>query len=283
MINIKTLSNTDNSEILDCFNLSFSDYSIPFKLNIQQLEMKIMMEDINKEISVGAFRENTMIGFVLHGNRIVDSQKSAYNAGTGVIPNERGHALTYRMYEFILPILKNKEFDEIILEVISNNEPAIKSYNRIGFVANRNLDCFKGELRINEINKEIKINEDSNPNLEILEKFGQIRPTWQNSIKSIHNLGKSARTIVAHFENKIVGYCTLNLTNDRILQIAVNEKYRNMKIGKTLLRYIQSDISKNTSIINIDSSSEITTKFFSKNNFTKLLTQVEMKLRIAST
>ena len=126
MIEIKTLSQTSNQDILNCFNLSFSDYSIPFKLKLDQLVTKITTENINREISIGVFRKQKLIGFVLHGDRKVGGIKKAYNAGTGVIPTERGCALTKRMYEFIKPKLKREAFDEIVLEVISNNIPAIK-------------------------------------------------------------------------------------------------------------------------------------------------------------
>ena len=90
MINFDNLSEINNKDILDCFNLSFSDYSIPFKLNLEQLENKLRNENINKDISVGAFNKNKLVGFVLHGDRIKDRNRIAYNAGTGVIPTQRG-------------------------------------------------------------------------------------------------------------------------------------------------------------------------------------------------
>lgn len=141
MVEIKTLSKISSPELLDCFNLAFSDYLIPMKLTLEQLETKLKTENINREVSVGAFKEKKLVGFVLHGDRNFGKIRRAYNGGTGVIPAERGHGLTKRMYDFILPILESNAFEEVVLEVISNNIPAIKSYQKIGFKPIRNLSC----------------------------------------------------------------------------------------------------------------------------------------------
>jgi hypothetical protein len=54
----KTLSNTSTEDILSVFNLSFSDYIVPFHLSIEQLTTKIAAEKINPDISVGAFEDD---------------------------------------------------------------------------------------------------------------------------------------------------------------------------------------------------------------------------------
>ena len=283
MIEFNTLRQTSNQEILNCFNLSFSDYMIPFKLNPEQLETKIVTESINREISVGAFRNQKLIGFVLHGERKAGKVQKAYNAGTGVIPAERGHALTRRMYDFIKPELERKRFDEIVLEVISNNSPAIKSYEEIGFKAVRKLSCYSGELIIKEINKEIKILQIEKPNFEQLSQIGEIEPTWQNSVETIINLGNDALCFLAYMGAKLCGYTVLNSNNNRILQIAVKKEVRNRLIGSTLLHHLNKLNSKPISIINVDNNFHSINNFLESRNLIKTLVQEEMKYKIGST
>lgn len=282
MITFKTLSDTSSKEILDCFNLSFSDYALPFQLSLQQLETKFGIEDINKDISVGAFHDDELIGFVLHGGRILDTKRVAYNAGTGVVPTERGSGLTTRMYQFILPTLRSMGFDKVVLEVLSENIPAIKSYQRIGFLPRRKLDCFKGEIISGQINKEIRVVEGSTQDLADLSAIGEIEPTWQNSMESIRNLGKTARQLFAYSGDEFLGYCILNSTNNRILQIAVKKDIRNSRVGSTLLNYIEHNISKECSIINVDTNYEGPTNFFIRKNMLKSISQDEMELMIDS-
>lgn len=282
MVTFNKLSSTSNREILDCFNHAFSDYSIPFKLNIQQLETKLSAENIDKEISVGAFREGKLVGFVLHGNRILKGMNIAYNGGTGVVPGERGKALTKKMYGYIFPTLVSQGFEKVILEVISNNFPAIKSYESIGFVPTRNLDCFKGELVSKGVNKKIKIEENTKLDLGLLSNFGEVKPSWQNSNESILNLEEATCQLIAYSGSEQVGYCIVNSSNNRIIQIAVHKKFRNKQIGSTLLSYIEKNMSKVSSIINVDSRSKSTTSFLESNNLKKFLSQIEMELAITN-
>ncbi|NAY93375.1 GNAT family N-acetyltransferase [Muricauda sp. JGD-17] len=282
MVKIKTLSNTSNQEILNCFNLSFSDYSIPFKLNLDLLETKITAENINPEISIGAFRKQKLIGFVLHGDRKVGGVRKAYNAGTGVIPDERGRALTRRMYDFIRPELERMAFGEIILEVISNNTPAIKSYEKIGFKPVRGLSCYNGEPIVNKINREVVIRQFENANFEELNQIGEMEPTWQNTKETIINLGRDALCFLAYMGTELCGYTVLNSNNNRILQIAVKKEMRNRLVGSSLLHHLTGVTSKSISIINVDSNFNSVTDFLENRNLRKSLTQEEMKLKIAN-
>ncbi|MEZ5059203.1 MAG: GNAT family N-acetyltransferase [Saprospiraceae bacterium] len=278
MLQITTLSSTPTQTILDSFNLAFSDYSIPMKLSLDQLEAKMDTEDVNKEISVGAFRDGKLVGFVLHGQRTVGNIKRAYNAGTGVIPEERGQGLTKRMYDFILPKLKEDGFGEVMLEVISNNIPAIKSYEGIGFKKVREIVCFRGEIDIKSFNQEVKIKQVEAPNFDELEEIGEIEPTWQNSKETILNIGKNALCFLAFFDDKVCGFAIVNSSSNRLLQIAVKQEKRNQGIGSALLNHIKDQVSPTISIINIDSRFESTLDFFERRNLGRFLVQREMGL-----
>lgn len=280
MLNFKNLVKIDNENILECFNHSFSDYSIPLKLTLDQLETKLRTENINKEISVGAFKENKLVGFVLHGARLENNCRVTYNAGTGVRPSERGQKLTRKMYEFIIPVLKKEKIKKVVLEVISNNIPAIKSYQSIGFKTVRYLSCFKGTLIHKKINTEIKIETDNTVDIDILSKMGEIKPSWQNANKTIQNLGSDVQYIIAYYQEEICGYCIVNVKSNRILQIVVKQDLRGKHIGSTMLNYIRETISSTVSIINVDSMALATIEFFKNRNFSLSLTQKEMNLML---
>jgi hypothetical protein len=64
---VKSLENTEISELATVFNQSFSDYIVPLKITIEQLENKIKSDNIKLKFSVGAFENNRLIGFILHG------------------------------------------------------------------------------------------------------------------------------------------------------------------------------------------------------------------------
>jgi ribosomal protein S18 acetylase RimI-like enzyme len=278
MIKFKNLSQVTNEELVSCFNLAFSDYVLPAKLTVQQLEKKIYTEDINKDISVGAFKNDQLVAFVMHAERKKEDIHLAYNGGTGVIPSARGQSLTIRMYDYILPIIKSRGFNEIALEVIHGNVAAIKSYEKIGFILFRNLNCYKGDLNITKINPDIQVIIDSSRSRAVLSQFGEIEATWQNANRTILNLKDDACYLLANIGQELCGYCIINRTNNRIMQIAVKKNLRNQLIGSTLLYFIEHNISKSTSIINVDSAFEKTNAFLKNRNMEQTIQQHEMKL-----
>ena len=277
---INNLSQISNEDILACFNTAFSDYSIPFRLNMTQLETKLYSESIDKSISVGAFMGKKLIGFILHGKRMVHGVQVAYNAGTGVIPQERGHGLTKRMYDYAKPILTQNGFDHVLLEVITTNDKAIWVYKRIGFKELRCLSCFKGDPLVTTINKAVKIQEVSQLNFSEFAVFGEIKPTWQNSNDTILLLKNDVCFFLGYLEGKICGYGIVNSKSNRILQLAVKKECRNELIGSSLLKYFKSNFSGPMSIINVDDNYKSTLDFFTNRNMKKTISQFEMKLTL---
>lgn len=278
-MDIRTLKGIDNITILTAFNESFSDYFVPLRLSLNQLESKIIADKINLELSVGVFENGKLIAFILHGFDIVSNQKVVYNGGTGVIPKKRGFGLTKEMYLFILPLLKEQGIDKIILEVISKNIQAIKSYKKTGFKINRKLACYKGSFNpINNIELEIKTLK--NYQWEKMESFWDITPTWQNSKGVVDILKKENVSLGAYISNELVGYLIYNPNSNRIQQIATNKNNRKKGIASKLITELALKYGNTFSIINIDKKATDLIYFFDSLGFEEYLEQLEMELEV---
>ncbi len=278
---IKTLVGIDKKDILKVFNESFSDYFIPFQLSQEQLNLKMLADKTELNLSVGVFENENLIAFIFHGFDKIDNEKIIYNGGTGVIPEKRGSGLTKQMYQFILPILKENGIDKLQLEVITENIQAIKSYKNSGYKLERELVCYKGEINISNTNDRIEIKKLHNYNWNIMESYWDIYPTWQNSNNVLNELKSSTISFGAYLENQLVGYVIYNPSNNRILQIAVSKNFRQKKIASTLFRKIIETYTNSLSIINVDKSSKCINAFLEKIGFKKTLEQLEMKLHLA--
>jgi len=282
MIELRTLAKTTKAELLVCFNEAFSDYMIPMKLTAEQLESKLIIEDIKFADSIGAFKHNKLIGFVIHGVRETNEGKLAYNAGTGVIPTERGQGLTVRMYDYMLPRFKSEGFNKVMLEVISNNLPAIRSYEKIGFTSIRTLNCYRGEIKSQKTNPEVSIKHIENWNSETVNLKWEVKPSWQNSDQSIKNLAVTAHCLVAYIRGDPIGHALINSSNNRVLQIKVDKNYRKERVGSSIMNYIKSNYSDSSSIINVDSAHQAINSFIENIGMTNFLQQIEMKLSLAT-
>lgn len=219
-----------------------------------------------------------MLHFIDHSN----GELLIYNGGTGVVPNFRGHQLTSKMYEFILPKLIEHKVDRMLLEVLTENIPAIKTYQKQGFKITNELSCLKGKI------KEITENNIA-PHYEIvalkelywktLQAFWDHPPAWQNSNSTMNNLKNQNLCLGVVKNDQIFGYIIYNPQNKRINQMAVDKDFRNIGLGSHLLNSINTIEKEEISIINIDSRSKPFINFFKKRGFTNYTNQFEMELK----
>ncbi|WP_299224957.1 GNAT family N-acetyltransferase [uncultured Psychroserpens sp.] len=281
-MNIKTLNGVSDTELLEVFNLAFSDYFIPLQLTLDQFQSKLKADQTKLDLSVGAFENEKLIGFILHGKAKLNCKSVIYNGATGVIPEKRGRKLTQRMYDFILPILRAKSFDHLLLEVISENHPAIKSYENVGYYSERRLICFKGELSIAPIETIFNIREISDYNWSVMQSFWDVLPSWQNSRQSIEQLKIQHKLIGAYSNNELIGYLIYHPKTKRMQQLAVCKEYRNKDVAKALVTYLSENYDKNLSIINVDETSKSAINFLTGIGLKPFITQLEMKLKLKS-
>lgn len=275
---LKTLENIPTEKLLEVFNLSFSDYVVPFCLTKEQLEDKIKSDSIKLEFSVGAFENNQLIAFILHGYDTIDNLKIVYNAGTGVIPAKRGNKLTAKLYEYILPILHENDIDKLLLEVTTTNEPAIQTYKNIGFEIIRELNCYKGSLNIINTDNDFEIRELNAYDWQKLQSFWDLKPSWQNSVTAVEKLKNANISIGIYDEEKLLGYTIFNPKIKRIHQLSVDKNYRRKGVGRQLLAHIATNYGKDISAINIDNTSEETLNFFKDIGMDIYIQQYEMEL-----
>jgi len=277
---IKTLEGISEKEIVNVFNDSFSDYFISFKLTEEQLTSKMLADKTDLNLSVGVFEKGKLIAFILHGFDIINNKKILYNGGTGVIPQKRGFGLTNQMYQFIMPLLVERGINKIVLEVITKNIQAIKSYEKSGFKAKRKLLCFKGEIKLSNINDNLVIKELENYNWKLMESFWDTSPTWQNSKNVVNTLKINNVSLGAYIENQLVGYVIYNPTNKRVQQIAVSKDFRKKRIASTLIFELKEKFGNTLSIINAPKREKVIKEFFNKIGLENNLEQLEMELEL---
>jgi len=277
MISFNTLENTTFDEIEVAFNNLFSDYYLPIHFSAAQLRKKFDCEDGSLSLSVGAFLEGELIGFILHYFKEENGLRSLYNGGTGVIPSQRGKGLTARMYEFILPKLQRIKIDKMILEALTINSPAIHVYKQIGFKTTRTLNCFKGPLTSSMRNSKYDIKSIKELDWSLLSSFWDYLPTWQNSIRTITN-SFSFLNAIGIFENKkLLGYALLDTNANRLHQLAIHKAHRRAGVASHLLTEISQLTPKPISFINLDTRIEGLPELLEKHGLTLFIQQYEME------
>lgn len=273
---IKPLSGVGTEQLATVFNLAFSDYFIPLKLDAEQLQAKMIAESIDPDLSAGAFEDDQPVAFILHGN----DGTTAYNAGTGVIPAFRGRRLTQKLYDFLLPKLAAQGFEKVILEVISQNRAAIRVYEKTGFNITRTLGCYRGSIDVAPGKVLWEIRGIDPGHRTLLASMRDWAPAWQNSDTAIKNMGNRVLTVGAYENGALLGYVTWNPQTGRIHQFAVAPAARKQKIASSLFAQLARQWDRDFTAINVDESSEATTAFLQQAGLSKFLEQFEMEYSI---
>jgi ribosomal protein S18 acetylase RimI-like enzyme len=150
---VNKLSNISFDEILDCFLLAFENYSLkmPSDRNYYKERWKAAKVDFN--FSYGMFDKGKLVGFIIHAIDKRVGILTAFNTGTGVIPDYKGKRIVKSIYEYALKDLWINGIEKSSLEVITKNHIAIRSYESVGFKICKKYKCYAGNIKIDSCNQ----------------------------------------------------------------------------------------------------------------------------------
>lgn len=273
---IITLQAISLSSLVTTFNRAFSDYVINFNYTDENFRKKIISENIIAEYSVGAFADGELVAFILHGLDEVDGQKRVFNAGTGVIPEYRGQRIVQKLYNYILPILKNKGYRHHQLEVLDGNDKAEKIYANAGFEHYRRVLAYNGIVEpYNSDGIHLKV--VSSIDWNMARTFCDTEPTWQNSLSAIQRTIDNHEIVAAYKNRVFVGFAIYDSATGRLKQFGVKKEERRKGIGKTLFAFVSRETGQ-ISFTNYDKNDLDAVSFFDALGLKPGFELIEMRL-----
>lgn len=276
----KFLDASDFENAHRIFGQAFSDYIVPFQLTEEQFRIHIVLNAVDLSRSMACFDNGHLVGFSLNGFGKWNGIPTVYDAGTGVISSHRKRGISESMFRKMLSIFRDEGYKQCLLEVIRQNEPAVRLYEKLGFERTRDLYLMQAtELRaVTKIPDGIEIREIAKPDPAILYSFGEGRPSWQNTAEAIER-SLSVKQIMGAFDSEIcVGFVAFNTRVGRVAQIAVKPGYRRRGIGSNLLAAMEAVTlpGNKLQVINIDAELTGSVEFFRSCGFEVILEQFEM-------
>ena len=268
------------AEIHKTFLEGFADYIIQFELTERQFQNHITLNAVDLDRSAGCFDADCPVGVSLNGFGTWEGKPTIYDAGTTVIPEYRRRGVSRAMFDWMIPLFQAEGFKQFLLEVITNNDPAVRLYEQLGFRKTR-------ELLLLEAESSISLDRPSPTEIEIREihrhesipfaLFWDGKPSWQNSIEAIQRSVQMKRLLGAFIGDKCVGYIVFSAGVGRLAQLAVHRDHRRMGIATRLLLEMQKDApDQKLHVINLDEAMTESVVFFQNRGFKKVLAQFEM-------
>jgi len=242
---IKSLANVSIEQIVDCLLVSFENYFVPMPKEVAFWSQRFHNARVDKSLSWGVFENQDLVGFVINAIDYDKGLFTAFNTGTGVIPQFRGRRLVDKMYAYGLPELKAKGIQCCTLEVIDKNDRAIRVYERIGFVQGQQLFCYKGSIP--EIGKQ----QLEEVGLERLEQFNaDEKYSWDNKLATISKAGSMYKNYLVYeqADNSLLGYFIINPENGYLAQLELDDEQQGVNEGEKWASLFRAIAQVNTAI-----------------------------------
>lgn len=277
---IRSLAGTEPEIIFKAFKRGFSDYEV--QINRQQFMTMIKRRGFDPDLSFAAFENGDIISFTLNGTGTFNGKYTAYDTGTGTLPDHRGKGLATKIFEYSIPWLKKNAMEQYLLEVLQHNIKAVSVYRKLGFEATREFNYFV--KNVEEISNKTKNNaipyliksidlQDVIP----VEGFRDFAPSWQNSFEALERAPDTFITLGAYDGDMLCGYCILEPAAGDIPQIAVERESRRKGIADLLLHEAQQlNESRIIKIVNSDIECTSVTGFLRSKNIDVTGKQFEM-------
>ncbi|HNH82818.1 MAG TPA: GNAT family N-acetyltransferase [Acidobacteriota bacterium] len=281
----RTLTIDDFSELFQAMRLAFSDYVVPMQPTEAQFQEMLTRRGVIYDLSAGAFEDGKLVGFTLNAVDEWNGVVTGYDISTGVIPAFRGKGIAGALFEYCRPQFKSRGVRQYQLEVIDQNTPAIKAYQKMGFETVRNFECLvlkPGTFHLPSGTNEVLLCELTAPDWEHLQSFWDWQPAWQNSIQSLYRSRVPKTILGAMRDSNCIGYGVIYPSNGDLPQLAVARTCRRQGIGTAILAGLLRHLSGETPVraINLDATAHPTLQFCRKLGFVPLVSQLEMRLEL---
>ena len=283
-LNIRLLKETEVPQMFQAFLDAFSDYEVPFEMNLEGFKKKFIDKlSLDFSASAGAFINDRLVGFMFITINEYEGSKTAYNGGTGVLPECRGERISSRLWDFVKPRVKLQNVEKCVLEVLTSNTPAIGIYEKLGFRKVKHFKCYRllpyRYTQVPSIPTKLRLVKASKPNWPVYSKFFDYSPSFIDSQamidKNIHN----EEIIEAYIDDNLTGYIIFQSPIGRISHLAVSPEFRNQGIGTRLLgQAYKESKTKYLTVINLPEPAQVAQRFLTNLGFQNQLDQYEMSL-----
>jgi ribosomal protein S18 acetylase RimI-like enzyme len=238
------------------------------------------------EVSVGAFHGDRLVGFVLNGLREWGGRQTAYDTGSGVVPDFRKMGATTGMFGTTLEVLRERGVEQYLLEVIKENDPAGDLYRKQGFEVVRGLNCYLAPIEALDtapVPEGVVITPLPVDALgwDLLRTFWDFEPSWQNSVDSVVAVPETLSALAAMAEGQVVGYGIVEPRTGDLPQLAVDPDWRGRGIGRALLSGLAGlTEAENLVVLNVEETCEAANAFAEAVGLAPYTAQYEMLMEL---
>jgi len=272
------------SQLHRAFQEAFADYAVDVsEMTERRLRVRVAKNAVDFDLSVGAFDGERMVGFMLVGVGDWLGEPAAFDAGTGIVPGYRGRGLAGRMFDHARPLLEAQRTKRFLLEVLQQNEAAIRAYRKAGFEVTRELSCFRLDVQAARRDRSPGPSFDVRPMpREAVEPFrdhADWLPSWENGFAAIARIPDRLIVLGAHVDGRCTGEVAYSPELNWIMSLIVARGFRRRGIATALVRELVGRLPEGQAglkLLNVDRSDHGMLSALERLGFAPWVDQYEM-------
>lgn len=259
---IKCCMEVSKSLVYNTFLEGFSDYPVKPPEEAAFFERFFGPEGNRLEYSFIALKDGHGVGLILGGIRNFDGLKTLRCGTMCIIPKLRGSGVAEKLWESHRVLAREQGCKQLFLEVIGNNERAIKFYEKNGYEKRYLLKYYQynGIEKVQIIKNESIIDGYSVKSIdfETLKNFREVEfkglhINWQNEIDYIKYI--EADILGVYDLDKLIG--AICYKKGKIFFIGVDEAYRGRCVGSKLVETVLNKKNNNISEISFPNNASL--------------------------
>jgi GNAT superfamily N-acetyltransferase len=218
-------------------NRVYADYYLPIWLDPVQFERMCADMDINLNRSVVALVDGAEVGLALLSRR----GSEGWVSGVGVSPTWRRQGIARQMMVYLQHQAEAEGLQRVRLEVLEQNEGAIRLYKQLGFTWERDLlvMTFTGETSPPLCQRNHIAPERPTCLLKAHPCFHSCDPSWQRALPSLKKRAVHLQGLAFWQEQHLLGYALYHVGGNAvaILDLAVDpDDPHRVRTGRRLLQ-----------------------------------------------
>ncbi|MBD5316493.1 MAG: GNAT family N-acetyltransferase [Bacteroides sp.] len=256
-IEIRSLAGVAPEAITEAFLDAFADYAIT--LDAASLADMLKRRGARMDLSFAAMDGSRIVSFILNGIGEYGGLLTAYDTGTGTVNAYRGMGLTDRIFAASVGPLARAGVKQYLLEVLTDNHPAVKIYSRQGFSCVRDFECFGADVKeaVETLRRkplpEVTIEQTTVESLSSLSPMMDFEPSWQNTLASLNRNASAMTCLVAYVHGHPAGFAASETAYGDVSLLAVDPAHRRRGIGSRLLLELLSRMTcERAKALNVD-------------------------------
>lgn len=268
---IQNLASTSFDEVISCFLSAFEGYFVKLPEDKNYWKKRFVNARVDWELSYGMFDGDKLVGYIINAVDTHLNSLTAYNTGTGVLAEYRGRGIVDRLYEHALPDFKQHGIKKCLLEVICENDRAIKVYERIGFNTTRTLRTFTGSIPVTNAENILQKCHFSQALESGLYNAGHY--SWDNTAEAVAMMAEEVQTLCLGNKLSPDAYMVIDETGNILQLESKSGNYR-------LLLESAAIFMKDVKLKNVNSERKNLINTLEKWHFTNPVNQFEMEMFI---